>query len=707
MYKRQVRIRGRMLARGAAVTLLTLAALGAGTRVVRATDAVDTGSPRYTVEVVTPQPVVLPDDVLLAPYEADPAQAQRVMVPYDEFERLWRLANRDAESLKKPPTSYALGGAQWRGVLKDGDAFVLRGIMEVEVFVDEYVEVPLPLDGCVLVSADLDGAPALLRHVREEIPTGAKPVSQRARGLAPIPSERSIAYLYLSGKGRHLLTLEVRSRFDKQGGWRAVRARLPAAPASMLEIEVPEAGTEIVLTGIPDRSTFKTEAANAVIRTALAVEGLLELRWRPKVGLGELDRSMMIESSVLYDVQEDGVRAVWQVIVRFRHGEHGFFTLEVPAAYRVQKVVGNNVRGWEVTSSAADGPSSTSRLRVDFLQQAKEQEQFTIVLSKSGPVPGLDEEEEIEVPWLHLAEAVRHTGRLAIRHSPLLVVRTTGANGASRIDMVDKATLDKLAELSGQSPLGIRLFEAYQFVAVPFHIKLLAKPLRSVVTAQLHSILRVAERDRTLETKVDLQISDRPIYLARIAVPSEMEVEHLTISGAYEWNREIKEGQQVLNIHFGAGRVGNVPLVIQGRLGRARVQQEITLPQVAVIDVRSQVGDLAILTDPGFEVRPKALSGITPVLVDRVSSWLRSEQRPFARLALHYETPGYRGTLALVPVRPDISSVTMMNIRVTDRSIEETVLLDFTIRNAGIREVEFSLPAHMADSRISVPLLRQ
>ena len=39
--------------------------------------------------------------------------------------------------------------------------------------------------------------------------------------------------------------------------------------------------------------------------------------------------------------------------------------------------------------------------------------------------------------------------------------------------------------------------------------------------------------------------------------------------------------------------------------------------------------------------------------------------------------------------------------------MEETILLDFTISNAGIRQFSILLPAEMADSRISVPMLRQ
>ena len=42
-------------------------------------------------------------------------------------------------------------------------------------------------------------------------------------------------------------------------------------------------------------------------------------------------------------------------------------------------------------------------------------------------------------------------------------------------------------------------------------------------------------------------------------------------------------------------------------------------------------------------------------------------------------------------------------VRVTDRAIEETVFLNYTIRNAGIHELTFLLPASMAGARISSP----
>ena len=74
---------------------------------------------------------------------------------------------------------------------------------------------------------------------------------------------------------------------------------------------------------------------------------------------------------------------------------------------------------------------------------------------------------------------------------------------------------------------------------------------------------------------------------------------------------------------------------------------------------------------------------------------------------MHYRGVPYSGTLRLKLRKADVQCDTITNVRVTDRAIEETIRLDFTIERAGVRELSFLLPKEMAGSRISVPMLRQ
>jgi hypothetical protein len=131
------------------------------------------------------------------------------------------------------------------------------------------------------------------------------------------------------------------------------------------------------------------------------------------------------------------------------------------------------------------------------------------------------------------------------------------------------------------------------------------------------------------------------------------------------------------------------------------------LPRLEVLGVDRQQGDVAVQVDPAFDIDAVDLKNCEPLLLSRLHGWVNPRLYQVTRLGLRYSQGDYAGTLRLAPRKPDVTCETVSNVRVTDRAIEETILLDFTIKNAGVRELSFLLPAWMADSRISVPMLRQ
>ena len=101
--------------------------------------------------------------------------------------------------------------------------------------------------------------------------------------------------------------------------------------------------------------------------------------------------------------------------------------------------------------------------------------------------------------------------------------------------------------------------------------------------------------------------------------------------------------------------------------------------------------------DPAFDVEARELQGCQETELAQVAAWLNPQQRQLTRLALHYRRPGYQGTLRLAARKPDVTCDTMSKVRVTDRVVEETIVLAFTVQRAGVRELRFQMPASMAD----------
>jgi hypothetical protein len=86
---------------------------------------------------------------------------------------------------------------------------------------------------------------------------------------------------------------------------------------------------------------------------------------------------------------------------------------------------------------------------------------------------------------------------------------------------------------------------------------------------------------------------------------------------------------------------------------------------------------------------------------------MKPEQQPLARLVLRYRAADYSGALALMARVPLVSARTVTNVKITPRSIEETLLVNFRIQQAGIRRVSLLVPQHLAKARLKARLLKQ
>ena len=688
----------------AATALLAFGVLLFSTLPRAAAQEQNNGTAPYVIQVVPPpDPVQIPEDAIIVPYDPDaetrPEHAARIMIPYDRFEELWTLANKDlTRERQEPHAPYALAGASLTGTLQGDEFLLLEGHIDIEVYTDGSAEIPLRLEGGVLARADLDGKPARLHLVMP----APEPAQQAQK--ASVDAPQALTLLYISGKGRHRLDLAIRMRLRRRGGWRLAAGRLPVAQAATLALTVPEADTEVRLGGVSDRRSYEIAQAGEVIRTAVDAAEPLSVEWRPKVGQGRLDRTLTAESTALLDIREDRLRLVWAVKLDLRRSEREFFSLELPKDYLVEKVDGTNVRGWELRA-AADPAAGRPRLEVGLLKRSKEMESLSVHLWRPGPVPAA-QVEMLDVPCVGVTDAMRHTGSLTVRRSPLLDVRTSETDGVRRTDLPETAAEpDGVAEW--ESPLGIRPFQAYEFAAVPFRVRLEVTPVAPETAAALQTILRITEREQSIESRILLSVKARPLYRARVLVPEKLEVDSVSAPGTFDWVLVQRQGRQLLTVTFNAGVQGEIPILLTGHIPKAPDADELSLVQLEVLGVERQEGDIVVQAEPSLNVEVRDLRNIEAILLRRVHSWLVARQRPLARQAFHYKDPDYSGRVILTPRMADVSCYTATNVRVTDRTIEETIMIDFTIRTAGIREIRFELPTSMADAKISVPLLRQ
>lgn len=126
-----------------------------------------------------------------------------------------------------------------------------------------------------------------------------------------------------------------------------------------------------------------------------------------------------------------------------------------------------------------------------------------------------------------------------------------------------------------------------------------------------------------------------------------------------------------------------------------------------MIGAERQEGDIVIQADPAWTARAEKLVNCETAALAPMSAWLNPQQQQLARLAIRYRAADYSGVVQLARRKPLVSSLAVTNVRVTERAFEETIFLEFNIRDAGIREISFLLPDWMKDARITAPMLRQ
>ncbi len=642
--------------------------------------------------------IQLPENAIIVPYKQgdDPSVvADNVLVPYALYVRLWNLAYPSQPLDPQPVVPYSLAGVAYETALVDGDHLEIKGTLKFEVYSKEVTAVPLALQGGVIVEALVDDRPARLQVVSAQ-PVAGKGANANAQKQQRQAPSGPVHMLYLDTVGLHTLSLTVRFPLTRQGGWRRLSGRLPAAATSVLAVRVPAANTDVRFSGIPDRTNYTTSEDNQSLRVAMNTTGDLTMQFRPRVAAADVDRSLTANSFAVLDVQEDGLRLAWRILYEFRSGRRSTLSADIPQGYLLEKVIGDNVRGWEVK----DG-----RLDVELLKDVTEREQMTVFLSRRERIVA-DGLSTIPLPVVEVPDAMLHMGSIAIRRSPRMELNIQDLNQLGRADANDKAA-EQLMRAAGEeeSPLTIRPFQTYRFVTNGFSATIIARSIPQQTESIVESIVRISPRRTEWEMRVRFDVKEIPVHVVTMDLPSGFELR--TISQP-EWVTIPNDDTQRFTIYLTKAQHGPFSLVLRGLLPAMDENGRLTLPVVNIQDVVRQTGQMVVQVDPAYRVQALNLVAAQTIPLDRANAWLTPQQRQLGRggIALRLDNSAYQGELSIAKREPVVRATTLTNVRITDQSIEETILLEFRVVEAGIRQLQFQLPASFENARFRVPSLR-
>ena len=663
---------------------------------------------RLIVELQSEPEVKLPNDAIIIPFDTDDPdgreKADRLLLPYEHYLKLINKAKVEGQPDGiNAPVDFVLSSAQYNVQLTLEEDIEIEGKLVIEVLTDDPVSVTLPLMGGALADAKVDGEPAKLQfqpagrfHDRKQQSQKKQSPRQRTRGTSS-----SLVQLHLEGRGSKTFEFNVRIKPARQGGWRMLSARLPVGMTRGLNLKSLNEKTEVRLDMDSDRRSIEANPRQE-IATVLSSDGSLRLQWKPSTAAQTVDQSLTANSEAIFDVREDGLRLTWRVDLDFRGAERSVFTLNLPDGFLVEQVSGENVRAWDIKQ---DGKSA--QLNVTTLSEAKDKESFTIEMSRRDFAVS-ETARQFDAPYLTVEGAALHKGVYTIRKSPIIELKKTRQQAASRIDenqaecRVDLASID-----SKSSPLGIESFQVLQFVTTPFQIGLDAKLVSQSIKAETQMILRLGQSEANLEMKIKVNVGQRPIYKMSMDLPKDIEIRELAAGLQETWTTETIGNAKRVQFFFPKGVSSDFSIVLDAELTEYSGAAQWSIPKVRINDVQQQTGFIAVQADPALAVTSRNLKDCETVLLQQLGGWLNRSQRSATRMALRTKGADYDATLQFTKIKPRVTVETVTNVRTTLFAIEETILLDFDIQQAGIRKVQFELPATMRNARVNAKLVSE
>ena len=159
------------------------------------------------------------------------------------------------------------------------------------------------------------------------------------------------------------------------------------------------------------------------------------------------------------------------------------------------------------------------------------------------------------------------------------------------------------------------------------------------VTAEAQTSVKLDPIEPGLESRITFHVGQRLTYRFEIAVPDDFRQPEVTLPASGVWSIEKEgngEGRRVLKILMQRGVLGDAAVIVHGKLAPLDARQEMALPRLEVLGVKRQEGQIAVQSDPAFDVQARDLHDCQETEFERVAAWLDPPLRALTRLALHY-----------------------------------------------------------------------
>lgn len=466
-----------------------------------------------------------PPPLIYVPYDKVPGtdpKGSGVLLPYEEFRRLWEASQRPAEAIK-PAMGAALTAFELSGAV-EGERAVLRLSGTAVAFAPGWSTVDLP---SALMVANLRGEDDRL-------------VLERGK-------DRLL--LHLPGPGTWKFSAEIAAPVARDAaGGRILELVLPSAGSGRLDLLLPEASAELAVLPALAVET-KAEGVGTRVRAVVGGQGAVKLSWRAPVAAAAGTALILSDSRISVRIGERAVTTDLNLALTVLRRPISDLALRLPPGTQVLAVESPGLRTWEIVGD---------ELRLHGQQPREGELPIHLRLERLLPAAtGALRPLELVLPQVIGAE--RQTGVLAVGGDEGLAVSVTTHEGLSQVD-------PREAKAEGAAA-------AFRFLSPPPPLAITAQRLEADLRVQLHQLVRLAVDETRIDVIAELAVRRAGVFTLTAPLPAGWEL--VDASGlAIDDSRVTGEGAtRKLELALRARLLGDGRLVLRFRAAAALPRQ--------------------------------------------------------------------------------------------------------------------------------------
>ena len=620
--------------------------------------------------VAQPAPSVPAPTSLIVPFDAgtDPLAADKILLPFDKFVELYRLAYPDKPFNKATaPQAGGIVEALYSAKVvanektPDESSISVTARFAIRSYVDGQLLVELPLGKVAARDAKLDGKTAAL------IANG------------------DCLKVAVSTPGLHVVDFAFSIPARLSGTTGTFTLPLLAVPSGKLSFALPAKDLSVRINGSTTIFRRVTAGESQSIDLPIDKGGDVAIAWQPEQAKGAAAAVVHVDSVQAVTLTDAGTAVSNGYQYRVRQGSIADVSFALPESLRLQAVNGPDVGGWEL-----QGEGAARKLRVIFRRNVTDTTKLTVEAFldvKVGTQPT-----NIDVPPLAPQEVTNEIGQVAVFAGDQFSLR------AEKVEVLTQIDSDKFTTQVPVSRPNVAPQLAYRFSKRPFTLSLRATRQESQANVTAHQAAFVTRRKQQLTTRLLYNLTGAPRSSLNLSLPKGFVILDVKATGLHDWSVATQGEATTLTIDLSAPRLGLTEVVLGGTVARDGDGASATLIFPRPLDATKLDTTAAVWLDEGFSATLDQFVGWRSLDAALVSAELRAV-RPNKPVQFAFATSGLAPSdisLKLTQATPKLTANGLTMTTVTDVAVIHTLALQWQIDAATADALVFTTPSSLA-----------